>query len=176
MKSSDILRAIRAKHHKAAIVHELVVTDIVYRDAYRSMYAHNRPNLARFVANHWGEVDPYTPEHAAYLEAGKAIRRIDALMMQGEQRTAIEVKVTRADFKRDTPQKRAPWASITHRFVYAVPKGLVTPAEVADGCGLWEVRADGKVEVTKKARINKDAADLPQQIILALAYRAMKNQ
>lgn len=176
MRAADILSAVRLKYPSAAIVHEMVVDDEAYRTAYRAMYAHNRPHLSRFVANHWGEVDPYTDEHKAYLETGKAIRRIDALMMAGTKRTAIEVKVTRADFKRDTAQKRAPWAAITHRFVYAVPAGLVTPEEVPDGCGLWEVRGDGRVDVTKRARINKDAADLPPQIILALAYRAMKNQ
>lgn len=171
MRSTDVLEAVHRKYPNAAIVHELVVDDSEYRDAYRASYARHSP---QFAANYWPDAPRYTEEHGIYLESAKPTRRIDALMMVGTQRTAIEVKVSRADFKRDTELKRGPWAKICHRFVYVVPKGLVTADEVAQGCGLWEVEEGGRVTVTKRATVNKEPQDLPNQVILALAYRAMK--
>ena len=53
-------------------------------------------------------------------------RRIDGLMFDGgATRTAIEVKISRADFLRESEEKRRPWRKITHRFVYATPVGLL---------------------------------------------------
>lgn len=98
-------------------------------------------------------------------------RRIDILLFNGNQsRTAVEVKVSRADFFRDTLEKRAPWMAVVHRFVYATPPGLVRLEEVPEGCGLWEV-SGGAVSVVKKARINHDPSPLPQQVLVAMAYR-----
>lgn len=97
-------------------------------------------------------------------------RRIDALMFQTFQRTAIEIKVTVADFKRDTYAKRSPWQRITHRFIYVTPKGLKVTAP--HGCGHWEVDEAGNVSVKKKAIVRKYPEQLPQQVIQALAYRA----
>lgn len=83
----------------------------------------------------------------AHNEASK-VRDIDVLLLRnwnsgsaGRERIAVEVKISRSDFFRDTAAKRAPWESLTHRFAYAVPAGLVTPAEVPPGCWLLEVSA-----------------------------------
>jgi hypothetical protein len=107
-------------------------------------------------------------------------RRIDALMFKTLQRTAIEVKVTLADWKRDTYRKRAPWAAVTHRFVYVVPKALHDQIGGNYGthnldtwdCGVWTVDEDGRVEVVKKARVRPHPEPLPQQVVQTLAYRA----
>jgi hypothetical protein len=150
--SGDILRAIHRHHSGAAIVHEVVLDDPNWLDAWRP-----------------GEVRG-------------SFRRIDALMIKGKQRTAIEIKVSRADFLRETPRKRAPWQAICHRFVYAVPTGLITPDEVPDGIGLWEVSLDeildGRrgITVTRRARVNKDPRPVPDQLFVAMCYRAMKIQ
>ena len=113
----------------------------------------------------------------------KPIRRIDALMFDSLQRTAIEIKVSKADLKRDTWQKRAPWSAVTHRFVYAMPVELfesitswgALSSEIGFdiyGCGIWTVDAAGRVKVARKAVVNQHPEPLPQQVIQSLAYRA----
>lgn len=110
-------------------------------------------------------------------------RRIDVLMFNGLQRTAIEVKVTLEDWRRDTHQKRAPWAAVTNRFVYAVPAELYEkvanriPEYRLDvgGCGIWTVDDAGRVKVARKAEIRSHPEPLPQHVVQALAYRAAKN-
>lgn len=74
-----------------------------------------------------------------------AVRRIDFLLMRisrsskpRHERIALEVKVSRADFKRDTDDKRRAWFSVADRFAYVVPKGLISKDEVPEGCGLIE--------------------------------------
>jgi len=113
----------------------------------------------------------------------KPIRRIDALMFDSLQRTAIEIKVSKADLKRDTWQKRAPWAAVTHRFVYVMPIELFESIDNWGalhsetgfdiyGCGVWTVDDAGRVKVARKAVINRHPEPLPQQVIQSLAYRA----
>ena len=98
-------------------------------------------------------------------------RRIDGLMLDGGgTRTAIEVKISRSDFLRETEEKRRPWRKITNRFIYATPAGLLKPAEIPDGCGLWEV--DGNtVRIVKRAKSNPKPEPIPHQVLVALAYR-----
>lgn len=104
----------------------------------------------------------------------KSSRRIDALMFRTLERTAIEVKISKADFDRDYWEKRRPWVRITHRFIYAVPAGLIERPPY--GCGLWWVDEQGHVEVKAKAKINRTPEPLPQQVVQALAYRAARTQ
>lgn len=73
------------------------------------------------------------------------VRRIDFLLMRisrsskpRHERIALEVKVSRADFKRDTDDKRRAWFSVADRFAYVAPKDLIKPEEVPAGCGLLE--------------------------------------
>src|SRR5699024_2815974 len=61
---------------------------------------------------------------------GGCQRRIDALMFDGPQRTAVEIKTNRQDVKRETFSKTAPFKRIAHRFVYAVPAGLIDPTDM----------------------------------------------
>jgi hypothetical protein len=113
-------------------------------------------------------------------ETSAPTRRIDALMFDGLQRTALELKVTLADWRRDTYAKRAPWQAVVHRFVYVIPRALwdtvagrlgTANVDVWD-CGIWAVDDDGRVEVVKKARIRPHPEPLPQHVVQALAYRA----
>lgn len=62
---------------------------------------------------------------------GKSSRRIDLLMLDSQKWTAIEIKISRSDFYRDTEEKRRAWKTHTHRFIYATPQGLIT-AEVSE--------------------------------------------
>lgn len=58
---------------------------------------------------------------------------------QGNERIAFEVKVSRSDYRNETPEKRAPAEVSAHRCVYVVPAGLIQPAELPPGWGLVEV-------------------------------------
>lgn len=150
--ASQILQALRSHHSKAALVPEVVIGT---RDhaAWEAYYA----------ALDAGET----------AESPVETRRIDALMFDGLQRTAIEIKIDRADVKRESWRKVAPWREVVHRFIYAVPAGLIEANEVpVYGCGLWWVHPDGQVEVRRRAQIQKYPEPLPQNVISALAYRA----
>lgn len=112
----------------------------------------------------------------------RPVRRIDALMFASLQRTAIEIKTSLADWRRDTYQKRAPWEAVTHRFVYAVPEALLDSigndfyAAGVDpfGCGIWTVSESGKLSVARKAKVRPHPEPLPQQVVQSLAYRAAR--
>lgn len=149
MKAQEILQAIRHHHRRSALVPEVVI---------------NSRDYAGYEAWLADPQDRPRPTHT---------RRIDALMFDGPQRTAIEIKVSRADVKRESWQKVAPWLEVTHRYIYAVPAGLIEMNEVPHyQAGLWWIHDDGKVEVRRKAQVRKYPEQLPQQIVTALAYRA----
>ncbi|PNW10658.1 hypothetical protein C1632_02545 [Microbacterium testaceum] len=112
--------------------------------------------------------------------ASRPTRRIDALMFKTLQRTAIEIKVTLADWKRDTYAKRAPWENVTHRFVYVIPQELHdkvggmygTHNLNIYGCGVWVVSESGRVSVVRKAVVRPHPEALPQHVVQTLAFRA----
>ncbi|HXG81308.1 MAG TPA: hypothetical protein VNJ05_05865 [Sphingomicrobium sp.] len=60
----------------------------------------------------------------------------------GFQRIAYEIKVSRADFRREHALKVRPALYHTDRFYYATPPGLIDPAEVPVYAGLVEVWRD----------------------------------
>ena len=133
MNADDILNALRKAWPTAAIVPELEIND-----------EHELANL-------------YAPEGHDSLK-----RRIDALMIDKQIRTAIEIKVDRADAKRETWAKIRPWKRVTHRFLYAVPEGLIDTSPVIDSSiGLVWVRADGTPEWRRKCKINHVPEPLP---------------
>lgn len=173
MNASQVLDAIARKHSKCALVREVVVEDQERRTAQQAFYKHQHPG---FGAKYYPNAPDYNEaEHGRILCTHKPFRRIDGLMLDGGgTRTAIEVKISRADFLRETDEKRRPWQRITHRFVYATPVGLILPDEVPDGCGLWEIYPDGAVAVRRKARGNRNPEPIPHQVLVALAYRLIR--
>ena len=202
--AEEILTAIRQRYNKAAIVSEVVVADeFEYANMRRfraQQFALDTPRrLARMIGVDFDEVvgtgvdGTVTREdvvcHASIqpvpdvlpdgwtMNESKLIRRIDGLMLEGGKYTAIEIKVSRADFKRDTEEKRRMWRSITHRFVYAVPKGLVDPSEVPAYAGLWEYDPSdpyNSIKSVKRAATNKQCLPLPQQVVTAMFYRSAR--
>ncbi len=77
------------------------------------------------------------------------------------QISAVECKISRADFKRDTEEKRRAWFTVTNRFIYLVPEGLIAPEETHDGCGLWywkpgRYRGVGRIQIAKRAQVRHD--------------------
>lgn len=154
MTSAFILDAIRKTHPSTAVVPELSIED------------YDLPDSGEQV-EHLDTGGGTRPEGHQY------VRRIDALMFDSLVRTAIEIKVSRADFLRDTYWKRRAWQNVTHRFVYAVPHDLDVMSP--HGCGLWKVDPDGRITVVKKAIVRKTPEPLPQTVIQRLAYRAQRN-
>ena len=146
-----LLEAVRAKYPEAAIVPELTIEDFDLPDT-------GEPTT------HLGMSGMERPDGHRYN------RRIDALMFQSLLRTAIEVKISREDFLRDTYWKRRAWQAVTHRFVYVVPEGLDVMSP--HGCGLWTVDESGQITVVKRAIISRTPDPLPQAVIQRIAYRA----
>lgn len=98
MSADDILDAIARKHDRCAFIREITVTDDTALTVWRN-------DDTATLAEHPGTI---------------VSRRIDALMLDGGgARTAIEVKISRADFARESDAKRDPWRRVTNRFVYA---------------------------------------------------------
>lgn len=153
MDAAFILEAIRSAYSSTAIVPELTIEDIDLPDSgaeTEHMFMPGRP----------------APDGHKYS------RRIDALMFDSLVRTAIEIKVSRADFMRDTYWKRRAWQKVTHRFIYAVPHDLDVMSP--HGCGLWKVDESGHITVVKKAILSKVPDPLPQAVVQRIAYRASR--
>lgn len=69
---------------------------------------------------------------------------ISANSSDGFKAVAYEIKVSRADFKRDTHMKQRQARLFSDRFYYVAPKGLIRPDELPDWAGLVEFE-DGKL-------------------------------
>jgi len=82
-------------------------------------------------------------------------RRADALVVGrgNETAIAIEVKVSRQDFKHemDNPEKRVVALEICSQYFFATPQGLVDPHDIPEECGLMELDKGGKIRVTVPA-------------------------
>lgn len=107
-------------------------------------------------------------------------RRCDVLLLSRQERLALEVKVSRADFLQDVrdPDKQSAWVRLTHRQAYVVPVGLVAVDEVPAGFGLLTVEVFGegrRVEVKWARRAPKRPGhvpvDLPPRIVSCLWHR-----
>lgn len=92
------------------------------------------------------------------LRRGRNERTIDVLLVRcwsgaplRHQRIAIEVKVTRADFRQETPRKREPAEHSAHRCYYAAPVGIIPVEELPEGWGLIEVDEEGGSTIVRKA-------------------------
>lgn len=197
--SSLIMEALSRKYRTAAIVPEVVVRD-PFEDGYRvradidRLHRDGHPRAEFWAADRIeraerrGTTVPDTIPEGWEWRGSIPFRRIDALMFEGSGvRTAVEVKTTRADFRRESEAKRRAWRHYTDRFVYVAPAGVIPRDELADGCGLWEFDADrfdpdgpwygphGLTSVVKCKR-NQDPAPLPYQVTVALAYRAGRKE
>ena len=76
---------------------------------------------------------------------------------KGHEATAYEIKVSRADFRRDTHVKQREARLWSDRFYYVTPKGMLKSEEIPDWAGLMEFdgqRLSIKVPAPKR---DKDA-------------------
>lgn len=144
MNAKDLERALEVKylHYQQgwALLREVSVADPIVHQAY-----------ADLKEIPWRNHDISNPDYKRLrdITLGSAyLRRIDVLLMRTStiavakvpyERIAVEIKVSRADFFRDTPEKRNVWHSLAHRFAYLTPAGLIKREELPNGCGLLEL-------------------------------------
>jgi hypothetical protein len=89
-------------------------------------------------------------------------RRIDLFVIQptagkGFGTTAYEVKVSRADFRRETHDKQREARLYSERFYYVTPPGLVEKTEIPDWAGLMELKDNGRFkEVIPAPRLPRE--------------------
>lgn len=181
--SEDILKAISAKHYDGALARELVLNvnhsggkyNRWQLDRMTRFYGKNHARYHAFVESISGqEIDPEGTVPREWSPPSN--RRIDGFLYSKKKLIAIEVKVSVADFKRETPEKREPWERVSHQFIYATPKGLLLPSDIPPQCGLWEVDEFNRVTIAKKAKVNKNLEPMPQQVLVSLMYRDAKRR
>lgn len=99
---------------------------------------------------------------ASELNFSTGARRCDFWTMaphhsKGYLATAYEIKVSRADFKRETHAKQREARLFSDRFYYVTPKGLLKHEEIPDWAGLVEI-VEGKRKTVVQAPLrDKDA-------------------
>lgn len=158
------------KHKKSAILKEVTVPDEEAEHVYRTWLAtYGSPWYKRTYDQQGLTYDAVIPDGYDHRNV-KLTRRIDFLMFEGQEITAVEMKVSKADFRRDTEDKRRAWKNITNRFVYLTPEGMLNPDEVPEGCGLWEFH-NGRIVVVKKAKRNPEPQPFPPSMIKYFAWR-----
>lgn len=180
-----LLEALDYKYGKKhAIIRELTAEDVIVSNRSNAYYRDKYPHLIDYWTkkginpDSFGSSDDYVP--------GQEIpyRRIDALMVGAKnkagvhQRTAVEIKISRADFRRDTLEKVRTWQSLSHRFIYLVPANLIKPEELLDpAMGLWwwhagDENSPGTIEIVKTAKTNLKASEsLPEELQTRLMWR-----
>jgi hypothetical protein len=152
-----------------SIIREVSIVDPIETQLTSAYYYRAYPDYyAKSLVKRGLDVDSM-PDTTNYIPGQTpTIRRIDALMVgamdaHGEYpATAVEVKISRADFKRDTEEKRRAWKSVTHRFVYLVPEGLISVDEVPEGCGLWywvKTPYGARIDIAKRAEVRHGPDD-----------------
>lgn len=70
---------------------------------------------------------------------------------------AYEIKVSRADFRRDSEEKQSGALAFSDRFFYVCPDGVLTKVDVPDWAGLMTF--DGKVFSVAKLAPRREKAD-----------------
>lgn len=167
MDSNFIKNSIKRKYPKSAFVPEISMKD----DYYFQEYIRERKNRLAYYKRKGKVKEDHVTDENYNMFLGKEFRRIDLLMLTVSTWTAIEIKVSRADFFKDTYEKRKVWKDHTHRFVYATPVGLVTPEEVPEGCGLWEIDELGQIISKKNAKTNKERKEFPEAFLKTVFWR-----
>lgn len=169
-KREVFFNALRTKHNKAAVLKEVTIPDEEAILLERAYHAKRSPYYRRYYDKKGLDYSAELPDDYD-TSATKTTRRIDFLMFDGPEITAVEMKISKADFRRDTDAKRRAWKAVTNRFVYLTPEGLLTPEDIPEGCGLWEYQS-GRIVVVKKAKKNTEPEPFPPSMIKYFAWRA----
>lgn len=159
---ASLLAVLTDRYPRAVIIEQLAIDDDIELAKRATWRARNDPGFH----NSLEAVDLLDDSRP---QGTPLSRRIDALMLLDGKRTAIEVKVSRQDFRSDSDEKRRPWKEFAHRFVYLTPTGLVDPSEVPAGCGLWEV--DGtSLTVTKRVGYRASVPSISDEMLYELLW------
>ncbi|MFS0885333.1 hypothetical protein [Aeromicrobium sp. 179-A 4D2 NHS] len=108
--------------------------------------------------------------------AENTIRYIDALVLFKDKRWAVEVKVSKADLKREleTPAKSVLWRAHTNAFYFLVPPEMVDHATevIPPGSGILTLDPDsGGTVIVRRAKTNREPVELPEEMWRRLAAR-----
>ena len=183
--SKDILGTLEAQYgSRFSIVREVTIVDPEEAALQSAYYYRKYPKYySKSIEKRGIDVDALPDTTDFDPDSVPTVRRIDALMIgsmddYGEYpRTAVEIKTSRADFKRDTDTKRKAWFAVSHRFVYLVPEGLIKPEEVPAGCGLWywvQSPTGNHINIVKRAEVRHNVDDLSQGMIAYLMGRVFR--
>ena len=85
---------------------------------------------------------------------------------------ALECKANLQDFRRETPQKRAPFIENSNEFWYVAPRGVIPVDELPEGCGLMETWGEDGLRATKRP-VQRDAVE-PDTDIFLMMLRAVQ--
>lgn len=91
---------------------------------------------------------------------------VSANSSAGFQAIAYEIKISRADFRRDTHEKQRQARLFSDRFYYVAPKGLIKPEELPDWAGLIEF--DGGVLSRRVDAPHRDKDAPTWQLVVSL--------
>lgn len=151
--------------------------------AVRVHYGCERPGEG-MEAGEWACLDEFTlaPGLSGYKGADVGSSRIDLFMVRawssrpkGHERHAIEVKVTKADLRKElaAPHKRAPFEAHAHRFLFATPVGLCDGIDLPANVGLLEVTARGVRRSLPGVR-NDTPFEVPERTFVEAFRRASR--
>ena len=150
-------------------------TEATVLDALRTTYL---PAENPLVTEEWA----FLTQTALRCPGGRTMneRTIDAFLVRtwsggahGHERIAVEVKVTRVNYRNDTDLKRAPAEASAHRCTYAAPVGLIDPDTLPDGWGLIEVARDdhGRLSARWRKRALRRTPTADPDYLIAAGFR-----
>ncbi len=127
------------------------------------------------------EIPLMTGAYPKNFDSAWGQRRIDAFALAlwpslEFERVAYEIKVSRADWmaELESPQKRAAAMYLSHRFYFALARGIFQREDFMQGvfpwCGVIEVDESGAVSVIEKAR-RREAWPMPEPFIASFLRR-----
>lgn len=81
---------------------------------------------------------------------------LEPIKSKGFRATAFEVKISRADFRRDSEEKQSGALMFCDRFYYVTPPGVVTKADIPEWAGLqtWDGE---RFAIVKRAPVRQKA-------------------
>lgn len=156
----------------------MTATRMTADDVRVALRRHYGLSASDLFAEEWAVIDEVKPIGAVWAGLGTTI---DMLAVRnwtgrpkGHERHAIEIKVSKADFRREMESgKWGPWAGMCHRFYFATPAGLVAVSDIPDGTGWIEVAASG-CRITVRAPVNPNPGPFPESVAHELARRVSR--